>query len=135
MTREVLILAGVALAAAAAGALAWRRCCPRSFWLLVVFPLRAAHLYLTWARVAAGCGLTVKRRRWRWSLEAVPVAGTLSRASGAAMTVTSKRRVRRVDVERAPRLGLPRPGALGWRVKVKLLDGQVPDHYAKACEQ
>lgn len=133
--REILILAGVALAATAAGALAWRHYFPRSFWLLVAFPLRAAHLYLTWARVASGCGLTARRRRWRWSLEAVPVAGTLSRATGSAMTVKGKRRVHRVDVERSPRLGVPRPGALGWRVRVKLLDGQVPDNYAKACEQ
>jgi S-DNA-T family DNA segregation ATPase FtsK/SpoIIIE len=43
--------------------------------------------------------------------------------------------VRRVDVEHAPRLGVPRSGPLGWRVRVKLLDGQVPDHYSKACEQ
>jgi S-DNA-T family DNA segregation ATPase FtsK/SpoIIIE len=125
MTRDIpiLILAGVALAAAAAGALAWRHYYPRSFWLYAAFPLRAAHLYLTWARVASGCGLTIKRRRWRWSLEAVPVAGTLSRTADAAMTVAGKRRVRRVDVEHAPRLGIPRPGALGWRVRVKLLDG------------
>lgn len=133
--REILILAGVVLAAAAAGALSWRHYAPRSFWLIAVFPLRAARLYLTWAHVASGCGLTSKRRRWRWTLEAVPVAGTLARHTGQAMTVTSKRRVRRVDVEHAPRLGIPRPGVLGWRVRVKLLDGQVPDHYAKACEQ
>jgi hypothetical protein len=133
--REFLILAGVALAAAAAGAFSWRHYAPRSFWLIAVFPFRAAHLYLTWAHVASGCGLTSKRRRWRWTLEAVPVAGTLARSTGQAMTVTSKRRVRRVDVEHAPRLGIPRPGPLGWRVRVKLLDGQVPGHYAKACEQ
>lgn len=133
--RESLILAGVALAAAAVGALSWHHCAPRSFWLIVVFPLRAAHLYLTWAHVASGCGLSRKRRRWRWTLESVPVAGTLARTTGNAMTVTSKRRVRRVDVTRAPRLGIPRPGPHGWRVRVKLLDGQVPGHYEKACEQ
>jgi hypothetical protein len=113
--REMLILAGVALAASAAGALAWLHYAPRSFWLVAVFPFRAAHLYLTWAHVASGCRLTIRRRRWRWTLEAVPVTGTLSRATGAAMTVTGKRRVRRVDIERAPKLGVPRPGALGWR--------------------
>jgi S-DNA-T family DNA segregation ATPase FtsK/SpoIIIE len=133
--REFLILAGIALAAAAAGALSWRHYAPRSFWLLAVFPFRAARLYLTWAHVASGCGLTSRRRRWRWTLEAVPVAGTLARTTSNAMTVTSKRRVRRVDIEHAPRLGIPRPGPLGWRVRVRLLDGQVPDHYSKACEQ
>jgi hypothetical protein len=129
--REFLILAGIALA----GALSWRHYAPRSFWLIAVFPFRAAHLYLTWAHVASGCGLASSRRRWRWTLDAVPVAGTLARTTGNAMTVTSRRRVRRVDVEHAPRLGIPRPGPLGWRVRVKLLDGHVPADYAKACEQ
>src|ERR1700677_1113718 len=130
--REFLILAGIALAAAAAGAFSWRHCAPRSFWLIAVFPFRAAHLYLTWPHVASGCGLTSRRRRWRWTLDAVPVAGPLARSTGQA---TSKRRVRRVDVEHAPRLGVPRPGALGWRGRGKLLDGHVPADYSKACEQ
>src|SRR5260370_40227146 len=118
--REILILAGVALAAAAAGALAWRHYFPRSFWLVAVFPLRAARLYLTWARVASGCGLTTRRRRWRWSVEAVPVAGPLAYAARGTVMAPQKRRVRRVDVERCPRLGFPRPGALGGRGRVQL---------------
>lgn len=133
--REILILAGVALAAAAAGVLSWRHYAPRSFWLIAVFPLRAVRLYLTWAHVASGCGLTSKRRRWRWTLEAVPVAGTLARTARGAAMVQQRRRMRRVDVEHPPRLGVPRPSALGWRVRIKLLDGQAPDNYAKACEQ
>lgn len=133
--REILILAGVVLAASAARALCWRHYAPRSFWLIAVFPFRAVHLYLTWAHVASGCGLTSKRRRWRWTLEAVPVAGTLARHTGATMTVAGKRRVRRVSVEHAPRLGVPRPSPLGWRVRVKLLDGQMPGDYVKACER
>jgi hypothetical protein len=134
MMREILILAGVALAAAAAGALAWRHYLPRSFWLVAVFPLRAVHLYLTWAHVASGCRLTTRRRRWRWTLEAVPVAGPLAYAARGAVLASQRRRLRRVDVERSPRLGVPHPNALGWRVKVKLLDGQVPGDYARACE-
>jgi hypothetical protein len=134
MMREILILAGVALAASAAGALAWRHYFPRSFWLVVVFPLRAVHLYLTWGHVASGCGLSSKRRRWRWTLEAVPVAGHLAYAARGTVLTTPRRRLRRVDVEHAPRLGIPRPNALGWRVRVKLLDGQVPDDYGKASE-
>lgn len=130
--REFLILAGVALAAAAAGALTWRHYAPRSFWLIAVFPFKAAHLYLTWAHVASGCGLTRKFRRTRWTLEAVPVAGTASRAASSA--TVQRRKVRRVDVDRAPRLGIPRPEGLGWRVRIKLHDGQVPDDYAKVCE-
>jgi DNA segregation ATPase FtsK/SpoIIIE-like protein len=134
MMREILILAGVALATTVAGALAWRHYFPRSFWLVAVFPLRAAHLYLTWAHVASGCGLTTRRRRWRWTLEAVPVAGPIAYAARGTVMATQKRRMRRVDIERSPRLGIPRPNALGWRVRVKLHDGQVPDDYAKACE-
>jgi S-DNA-T family DNA segregation ATPase FtsK/SpoIIIE len=134
MLREILILAGVALATSVAGALAWRHYSPRSFWLVAVFPLRAAHLYLTWAHVASGCRLTSKRRRWRWTLEAVPVAGPLAYAARGTVLATQKRRMRRVDVEHAPRLGVPRASALGWRVRVKLHDGQVPGDYAKACE-
>lgn len=132
--REILILAGVALAAAAAGALAWRHYAPRSFWLVAVFPLRAVHLYLTWTHVASGCGLSTRRRRWRWTLGAVPVAGPLAYAARGAAMASQQRRLRRVDVEHAPPLGVPRASALGWRVRVKLLDGQVPDDYAKACE-
>lgn len=132
--RETLLLAGVALAVSAAGALAWRHYSPRSFWLVAVFPLRAVRLYLTWAHVAAGCGLTTRRRRWRWTLEAVPVAGTLSRAASGVATVEGKRRVRKVDIVVAPRIGVPRPSALGWRLRVKLCAGQVPDDYARAAE-
>jgi hypothetical protein len=118
MMREIIILAGVALAASAAGALAWRHYYPRSFWLVAVFPLRTAHLYLTWAHVAAGCGLSTTRRRWRWTLEAVPVAGPLAYAARGTIMATQRRRIRRVSVEHAPPLGIPWPGALGWRVKV-----------------
>jgi hypothetical protein len=134
MMREILILAGAALAATAAGALAWRHYSPRSFWLVAVFPLRAIHLYLTWAPVASGGRLTTRRRRWRWTLEAIPVAGPLAYAARGTIMAAQRRRLRRVDVERSPRLGWPRPGALGWRVRVKLLDGQVPGDYVRSCE-
>lgn len=132
---HVLITAGGVLAAAAAGALGWRHLFPRSWWLVVVFPLRAVHMYLTWAHIAAGCGLTHKRRRWRWSLEAMPIAGHVSRSAEAVAEITYRRRMRRTDVERAPRLGLPRPSGLGWRIRVKLHDGQVPADYSHAAEQ
>ena len=38
-------------------------------------------MYLTWAYVTAACGLSTKRRRFRWTLDAVPVAGPLARHS------------------------------------------------------
>jgi S-DNA-T family DNA segregation ATPase FtsK/SpoIIIE len=130
MTDFVLVL-GV-LAAAAAGLWAWRRYHPVSFWYGIGFPARAVLVYLTWHHVASGCKLTRNRRRFRLTLDAVPVVGPASRS--AATVVEHKRRVRRVDVERSPRLGLLRPTRLGWRMRLRLHDGQVPADYEKAAE-
>jgi hypothetical protein len=121
-----------ALAAAAAGLWAWARWHPASFWYAVGFPARAVLVYLTWHHVASGCKLTRHRRRWRLTLDAVPVVGPAAR--NATTVVEHKRRMRRVDVERAPRLGLLRPTALGWRMRVRLHDGQVPADYERAAE-
>nr|WP_157430966.1 FtsK/SpoIIIE domain-containing protein [Actinomadura macra] len=129
--NAVCLVLGV-LAAAAAGLWAWRRWHPVSFWYGVGFPVRAVLVYLTWHHVASGCKLTLKRRRLRVTLDAVPVLGAAGR--GAATVVEHKRRVRRVDVERAPRLGVLRPTGLGWRMRLRLHDGQVPADYEKAAE-
>ncbi len=128
---DVLVVLGV-LAAAAAGLWAWRRYHPASFWYGVGFPARAVLVYLTWHHVASGCKLTRNRRRFRLTLDAVPVVGPASRH--AATVVEQKRRVRRVDVERAPRMGLLRPTRLGWRMRLRLHDGQVPADYERAAE-
>lgn len=128
---DLLVVLGV-LAAVAAGLWAWRRWHPASFWYGVAFPLRAVLVYLTWHHVASGCKLTRNRRRFRLTLDAVPVVGPASRS--AARVVEPKRRVRRVDVERAPRLGVLRPTRLGWRMRLRLHDGQVPADYEKAAE-
>ncbi|MFG2021079.1 FtsK/SpoIIIE domain-containing protein [Actinomadura geliboluensis] len=128
---DLLWVLGV-LAAAAAGLWAWRRFHPASFWYGVAFPLRAVLVYLTWHHVASGCKLTRNRRRFRLTLDAIPVVGPASRS--AATVVEQKRRVRRVDVERAPRLGVLRPTRLGWRMRLRLHDGQVPADYEKAAE-
>ena len=53
----------------------------------------------------------------------------------AAAVLVERRRVRRVAVEKAPRLGVLRPTRLGWRVWVRLHDGQIPDDYAKVAER
>jgi hypothetical protein len=129
---NTLILVLAVLAAAAAGLWAWRRWHPASFWYGVGFPARAVLVYLTWHHVASGCKLTRNRRRFRFTLDAVPVVGPAAR--NAATVVEHKRRVRRVDVERAPRLGILRPTAHGWRMRLRLHDGQVPADYAKAAE-
>ncbi|MBO2440295.1 cell division protein FtsK [Actinomadura nitritigenes] len=130
MTDFYLVL-GVS-AAAAAGLWAWRRWHPVSFWYGVGFPVRAALVYLTWHHVASGCKLTRNRRRFRLTFDAVPVLGPAARASETV--VRQKRRVRRVDVERSPRLGILRPTRLGWRMRLRLHDGQVPADYEKAAE-
>jgi hypothetical protein len=117
------------LAASAAGAWAWRHWLPRSFWCLVGFPLKAVRIYLTWRHVAYGCTLTRKRRVWRLSLDALPGLGT------ASVVIQERRRVRRVDIERAPRLGIMRPTVMGWRVRIRLHDGQIPDDYVKVAER
>jgi FtsK/SpoIIIE family len=121
-----------ALAAAAAGVPAWRHFAPRSFWLLAAFPVKAIRVHLTWAHVTASCGLAARRRRWRWTLDAVPVAGSIARTS---VLLTERRRVRRVDVPHPPGLGLLRPSTLGWSVRIRLREGQVPADYIKAAEQ
>ncbi|TDE26448.1 FtsK/SpoIIIE domain-containing protein [Actinomadura sp. 6K520] len=128
---DLLLVLGV-LAAAAAGLWAWRRYHPVSFWYGVAFPARAVLVYLTWTHVASGCKLTRNRRRYRLTLDAIPVMGPASRS--AATVVEHKRRVRRVDVEHSPRLGLLRPTRLGWRMRLRLHDGQVPADYEKAAE-
>ncbi|GAA4484454.1 FtsK/SpoIIIE domain-containing protein [Actinoallomurus oryzae] len=128
MTNAMYATLGFSVAAAA-GAWAWRHWLPRSFWYAVGFPLKAARVYLTWRRVAYGCTLTRKRRAWRLSLEAVPGLRT------ASAVIHERRRVRRVDIERAPRLGLLRPTGLGWRVRVRLHDGQIPEDYVKVCDR
>ncbi|MEW2356402.1 FtsK/SpoIIIE domain-containing protein [Spirillospora sp. NPDC029432] len=125
-------LALVALAAFVGGLWAWRRWHPASFWYGVAFPARAVLVYLSWHHVAVGCKLGRHRRRWRLTLDAVPVLGPAARSTAGVMQ--QKRRVRRVDVERAPRLGVLRPTALGWRVRVRLHDGQVPADYERAAE-
>jgi S-DNA-T family DNA segregation ATPase FtsK/SpoIIIE len=127
-----LVLALGALAAVAAGVPAWRRLSPRSYWYGAAFPAKTVRVYLTWAHVASSCGLSARRRRWRWTLDAVPLAGSLHRGG---VLLTERHRVRRVQVERAPRLGLPRPCALGWSVRIRLHEGQVPADYERAAEQ
>lgn len=102
----------------AAGGLAWARWAPRSFWYGVGCPLKAVQVYGTWRHVASGCGLTRRRRRLRWS------TGLFPESSGV---IRLRRSLGRVDVEKVPRLGLIRPTARGFRVSLRLRDGQTPD--------
>ena len=131
MPRLLLFVALGALVASAAGA-AWRHYLPRSFWYAIAFPARAIRVRLTWTHVADSCGLAVRRRRWRWTLDAIPVAGHVTRAG---RLISPRRRLRRVDLPHPPGLGLIRPNALGWQVKIRMRDGQVPATYADAAER
>jgi FtsK/SpoIIIE family len=132
MTIHLLYPVLGALAAIAVGVPTWAHYAPRSWWLTVGFPLKAACVYLTWTHVSASCGLAAKRRRWRFSLDAIPVAGGLTRAS---LQLHRRHRLRRVDVPHPPGLGLLHPSALGWSVRVRLREGQVPADYTKAAER
>src|SRR5512139_3088554 len=128
-----LVVFLVVLAAVAVGLWCWRRFHPVSFWYGVGFPLLVLRLYLTWGHVAEGCKLSRNRRAWRLTLDAIPVMGPAARS--AATVVQHKRRMRRVDVQRPPRLGIVRPTALGWKVIVRLHDGQIPADYSAVAER
>ncbi|MER6511803.1 FtsK/SpoIIIE domain-containing protein [Nonomuraea sp. NPDC001636] len=104
--------------------LVWRMLHPVSLWLCLGYPLKALHVYFTWGNVAHGCTLTRKRRRWRYTLDGLPVVGH------ASISLSQKRTIRRVDIDKPPRLGIIRPCRLGFRVNIKLMDGQTPDDYA-----
>jgi hypothetical protein len=132
MSHPLMLEVLGALAAVAAGVPAWAILAPRSWWLILGFPVKAVRVYLTWAHVTASCGLAAKRRRWRWTLDAVPIAGSLARTS---VLLTERHRVRRVEVRHPPGLCLLRPNASGWSVRVRLREGQVPADYVKAAEQ
>ena len=130
MNGRVVFLAVLAVVLVV-GVWGWRRWHPASFWYGVEFPARAVLVYLTWAHVASGCGLARRRRRWRLTLDAVPMVET----ARSVTVATYRRRWRRVEVERPPRLGVLRPNRLGWRVRVRLHDGQVPGDYERAAER
>ncbi|NUW45777.1 FtsK/SpoIIIE domain-containing protein [Nonomuraea rhodomycinica] len=119
-----LIPLAITVASACTILLVWRGLHPVSFWLVVGYPLKTLHVYFTWGNVALGCSLTRKRRRWRYTLDGLPVVGH------ATISLTHKRKVRRVQIDKPPRLGIVRPCRLGFRVNVKLMDGQTPDDYA-----
>jgi len=115
--RAADIARRVAASASTRAERAWRRFHPLSFWFGVGFSARAVWLYLTWRHVASACKLTHKRRRWRLSLDTVPVLGAASRETTA---IVERRHLRRLEVERAPRLGLIRPSRQGWRLPIRL---------------
>ncbi|MDF5757633.1 FtsK/SpoIIIE domain-containing protein [Spongiactinospora sp. TRM90649] len=109
------------------GLLAWRRWAPVSYWYVAAFPRKAVWLRWSWRHVASGCGLTKKRHRWWFTVVPNMVAST--------GVVRVRRRFQRIAVDTKPWMGLPRPTRYGFRVTLRLLDGQIPDDYAKICER
>ncbi|MEV4890042.1 FtsK/SpoIIIE domain-containing protein [Nonomuraea sp. NPDC055795] len=105
----------------------WRHWAPISYWYLFAFPRKALWLRWSWRHVASGCRLTKKRHRWWFT--AVP---NMLASTGV---VQVKRRFQRVAVDTKPWMGLPIPVRHGFRITFHLLDGQVPDDYAKVCER
>ncbi|WP_304450852.1 FtsK/SpoIIIE domain-containing protein [Nocardiopsis sp. YSL2] len=69
----------------------------------------ALRVHLTWDHVSQGCGLSVTRRK--------------TQVKGG---------VRRVSVEKKPKLRRFRPTPYGFRVRARLHDGQTPDDYQEA---
>jgi S-DNA-T family DNA segregation ATPase FtsK/SpoIIIE len=123
---DPLAVLGV-LAVAAAGLWAWRHWHYRSFWLVVGYPLTAVGIRASWRRVALGCGLTNKRQRFWFTT----VPGLISSTG----VVRVRRKFQRVAVDTKPLMLLPLPTRYGWRVNLKLLEGQIPDDYAQAAER
>jgi S-DNA-T family DNA segregation ATPase FtsK/SpoIIIE len=69
---DFLTWLGVGLLAASVCLWAWRRWAPVSFWYVLGFPFKVVRVYGTWRAVASGCGLSKRRRRWRWSVPGFP---------------------------------------------------------------
>ncbi|WP_417774568.1 FtsK/SpoIIIE domain-containing protein [Sphaerisporangium rhizosphaerae] len=105
----------------------WRRWHYRSYWLLVGYTLTAISVRATWRKVALGCGLTKKQQRWWFTV--VP------RAVASTGIVKVRRRFQRVAVDVKPWMWLPLPTRHGWRVTVRLLEGQIPADYSQAAER
>ncbi|GII89572.1 conjugal transfer protein TraS [Sphaerisporangium siamense] len=115
------------LAALLTAAWTWRHWHYRSYWLTIGYTLTAIGVRVTWRKVALGCGLTKKQHRWWFTV--VP------RAVVSTGLVKVRRRVQRVAVDVKPWMWLPLPTRYGWRVTVRLLEGQVPGDYADAAER
>jgi S-DNA-T family DNA segregation ATPase FtsK/SpoIIIE len=126
VSNTLLISLGV-LAASVAGLRAWRRQHYRSFWLCLIYPLTALTIRSTWRKIALGCGLTKKRQRFWFTT----VPGLVSSTG----TVRVKRRFQRVAVDTKPWMWLPMPTRYGWRVTLRLLEGQIPADYADVAER
>lgn len=113
MFPEVLWVVPPAAAAVPVGAAVWRNWSPQSWNYGPGLVGNAARVHLTWSHVAEGCGLSRKRSR--------------------LMVVDGK--PQRRQVAQAPKLRWFRPSAYGFRVRVRLHDGQTPADVSKVVDR
>ncbi|TDQ46002.1 FtsK/SpoIIIE domain-containing protein [Actinorugispora endophytica] len=106
MFPEILWAVPPAAVSVPVGAAVWRNWSPASWNYGPGLVGNAARVHLTWADVSSGCGLTKTRTR-------------LGKGG-------------RRQVERKPKLSRFRPTGYGFRVRVRLHDGQTPGDYAQA---
>lgn len=109
MFPEVLWAVPPAAAAVPLSAAAWHHWSPNTWSYGPGLVGSALRVHLTWEHVAQGCGLSHTRRK--------------TKVKGG---------VRRVTVERKPKLRRFRPTPFGFRVRARLHDGQTPDDYQDA---
>nr|WP_062341830.1 FtsK/SpoIIIE domain-containing protein [Herbidospora sakaeratensis] len=122
--REILL--GLVLSLVATFG-AWRHFHYRSFWYVVGYVPAALNVRFTWRKVALGCGLTKKRQRFWWTITPSAIVSTGN--------VSVRRRFRRVAVDTKPWMWFPVPTRTGWRVTLRLLEGQIPADYSEAAER
>ncbi|MFE4754470.1 FtsK/SpoIIIE domain-containing protein [Streptomyces mirabilis] len=94
---------------------ALRRRYPVTWWLLLGFPVACCRVIRTWRPLMAGCGLAVSRRP-----ALTVVSGLVGKGAPPPQPLV-------------PRFGLIRPTSGGFWLLVRLLPGQLPEHFVKAA--
>jgi S-DNA-T family DNA segregation ATPase FtsK/SpoIIIE len=94
---------------------ALRRRYPVTWWLLLGFPVACCRVIRTWRPLMAGCGLAVSRRP-----ALTVVSGLVGKGAPPPQPLV-------------PRFGLIRPTTGGFWLLVRLLPGQLPEHFVKAA--
>ncbi|MFF3147367.1 cell division protein FtsK, partial [Streptomyces sp. NPDC057927] len=94
---------------------ALRRRYPVTWWLLLGFPVACCRVIRTWRPLMAGCGLAVSRRP-----ALTVVSGLVGKGAPPPQPLV-------------PRFGLIRPTSGGFWLLVRLLPGQVPEHFVKVA--
>ncbi len=112
MFPEILWAVPPAAAAVPLSAAAWHHWSPTTWSYGPGLVGSALRVHLTWEHVSQGCGLSHTRRK--------------TKVQGG---------VRRVTVEKKPKLRRFRATPYGFRVRARLHDGQTPEDYREALER